>query len=283
MIDTESSNKKLDINYKNIFNKNYLKFDCGIENDDLRHISFMSFLYSLAGFNSIDVSFNIEVVESVNKSLKKANEKAKELEFNLISNTFITVSLEDISFTNPSFEYTFSKMLNYRVKIIELHIQKADIEVNTKLIEKVSKIANNQLISLSLNRKSFSNASLIEIIIKARDILKSRLIIELHGTHFSRVKNSYNETLQAISTVDIINKQLKYQDIKFRKLPIIIAGGVNSFTSQLAKQCNVEFQGLCVAKRYRVSTGLPEPASVGVVLHAPAQTSKANGMGFSLG
>ena len=248
MIDTESSNKKLDTTYKNIFDKKFLKFDCGIENDDLRNISFMSFFYSLAGFNSIDVSFNIEAVESVNKSLKKAYEKAKELEINLISNTFITVSLRDISFSQPSFEYNFTQILNYKVKIIELHIQEEDIEVNTKLIEWVSKIANNQLISLSLNRKNFSNASLIELIKIAKDILKSRLIIELHGTHFSGVKNLYNETLQAISTVDIINKQLKYQDIKFRKLPIIIAGGVNSFTRQLAEQCNVEFQGLCVAE-----------------------------------
>ena len=154
--------------------------------------------------------------------------------------------MKDINFSQPDFEYKFSNILKYKVKIVELHFQGADIEVNTKLIKKAAKIANNQLISLSLNRKNFSNASLIELIKKARDILKSRLIIELHGTHFSGVKNLYNETLQAISTVDIINKQLKYQDIKFRKLPIIIAGGVNSFTSRMAKQCNVPFQGLCV-------------------------------------
>ena len=124
MIDTESSNKKLDINYKNIFDKNFLKFDCGIENDDLTNISFMSFLYSLAGFNSIDVSFNIEAVESVNKSLKKANEKAKELEINLISNTFITVSLRRYKFFSTFFEYKFSNILKYKVKLLN-YISKA--------------------------------------------------------------------------------------------------------------------------------------------------------------
>ena len=77
MIESETSRNKLEINYKNFFDKNFLKFDCGIENDDLRNISFMSFLYSLAGFNSIDVSLNIEAVESVNKSLKKLMRKQK--------------------------------------------------------------------------------------------------------------------------------------------------------------------------------------------------------------
>ena len=73
---------------------------------------------------------------------------------------------------------------------------------------------------------------LLELIKIAKDILKSRLIIELHGTHFSGVKNLYNETLQAISTVDIFFKQLKYQDIKFRKTSNHYRYiGVNSFIS----------------------------------------------------
>ena len=248
MIDIKSSKNELDKSYKKLFDKNFLKFDCGFENADLRQISFMTFLYSLSGFNSIDVLFNVEAVEVVNKSINNAYEKAKELGINLKNNPSITISFTDLGFSQPAFEYKFSAVERYKVKTVELHILREDIEANTILIEKISEIATNQLISLSLNRKNFSNASLIELIKKAREILKSRLIIELKGTHFSGINNFYNETLQAISTVDIINKQLKLQNIKFRKLPIIIAGGVNSSTLQLAKQCKVEFQGLCISE-----------------------------------
>jgi hypothetical protein len=64
-------------------------------------------------------------------------------------------------------------------------------------------------------------------------------------------KDDFNTTLQAISIADIINKELKAKDKHFKKLPILISGGTNSQTGNLARQCSVSFNGITIGTHAR--------------------------------
>ena len=94
-----------------------------------------------------------------------------------------------------------------------------------------------------------SNANIIEIIKKARKITDNNLLIEVDGIN-NQSENTYNQTLQTISTADIINKELNSKIPNSKKIPIILSGGTNSFTSKLAMQCGVPFNGISITSNY---------------------------------
>ena len=87
----------------------------------------------------------------------------------------------------------------------------------------------------------------------AEKIASDRLIIQADGIPMSGGINDFNTTLQAISIADIINKDLKKKDKKFKNLPILISGGTNSLTGDLARQCNVPFSGITIGTHARAT------------------------------
>jgi len=103
-------------------------------------------------------------------------------------------------------------------------------------------------LSISISRKKFSNANLLDFIKEFKFKIIKELIIEVDGNEKQKNLDPLNQTLQAISTADIINKQLINKDIKFRKLPIILSGGTNQKTFELAKVCNVPFNGITLCE-----------------------------------
>ena len=102
----------------------------------------------------------------------------------------------------------------------------------------------NFILSLSISRKKLSNASIIEIVKYAREIVGKNLIIEVDGLYEKNYTNEYSETLQALSTADIINKQLINKEQKFRRLPLLISGGTNQLTKELADNYGVNYNGI---------------------------------------
>ena len=74
-------------------------------------------------------------------------------------------------------------------------------------------------------------------------------MIEVDGIN-NQSENTYNQTLQTISTADIINKELNSKIPNSKKIPIILSGGTNSFTSKLAMQCGVPFNGISITSNY---------------------------------
>ena len=75
-------------------------------------------------------------------------------------------------------------------------------------------------------------------------------MIEVDGLSKKDNKNNdYNKTIQTISTADIINKELKFSEIKFRKVPIILSGGINPQTIRLSLQCGVVANGISINLR----------------------------------
>ena len=61
-----------------------------------------------------------------------------------------------------------------------------------------------------------TNVHLIERIKIAQELADDRLIIQADGIPMSGGRDDFNTTLQAVSIADIINKELKLKDRKFR-------------------------------------------------------------------
>ena len=134
---------------------------------------------------------------------------------------------------------------------IELHSGVPDDQTTLAEWKTVSESVPNGMISMCLDRYHLSNMHLIDRIKMAKEIADDRLIIQADGIPMSGGKDDFNTTLQAISIADIINKELKQKDKHFAKLPILISGGTNSLTGNLARQCNVRFNGITIGTHAR--------------------------------
>ena len=155
------------------------------------------------------------------------------------------------------------KCVNAGAESIELHAGVPDDESTLKEWEIVSNSVPNGMISMCLDRKHLSNDSLIERIKAAQNIADERLIIQADGIPMSGGIDDFNTTLQAVSIADLINKKLKFKEKKFSNLPILISGGTNSNTGNLARKCGVKFSGITIGTHARkiiskYQTNIPE-------------------------
>ena len=74
--------------------------------------------------------------------------------------------------------------------------------------------------------------------------ISKNLFIEIENISSKEENNSLSSLLQVLSTADIINKDLKNSEFIFKRMPIFLPNDLNLYTVNLAKQCNVEFDGL---------------------------------------
>ena len=134
---------------------------------------------------------------------------------------------------------------------IELHAGVPDDESTIEEWKVVSESVPNGMISMCLDRKHLSNEMLIERIKLAQKIANDRLIIQADGIPMSGGTDDFNTTLQAVSIADFIYKEIKQKEKIFRSLPVLISGGTNSFTGDLARNCGVPFNGITIGTHAR--------------------------------
>ncbi len=134
---------------------------------------------------------------------------------------------------------------------IELHAGVPDNQTTIQEWKTVCDCLPDGMVSMCLDRYHLSNVQLIERIRQAKDVAGDRLIIQADGVPISGGKDNFNTTLQAVSIADVINKDLKLKDKRFRKLPVLISGGTNTYTGKLAKQCGVPFSGITIGTHAR--------------------------------
>ncbi len=134
---------------------------------------------------------------------------------------------------------------------IELHAGVPDDESTIEEWKIVSNSVPNGMISMCLDRKHLSNEMLIDRIKLARNIADDRLIIQADGIPMSGGTDDFNTTLQAVSIADFINKEIKLKDKLFKNLPVLISGGTNSHTGDLARKCGVAFNGITIGTHAR--------------------------------
>jgi len=147
------------------------------------------------------------------------------------------------------------KCLKAGAEHIELHASIADDETVLKEWNLINKINNENHISICLDRTHLSDFALVERIKKLKNISGERLIIQADGIPMSGNEDNFNTTLQAVAIADIINKKFnKYFDKVSKKwiykknneVNILISGGTNSLTLELAKKTDVKFQGISI-------------------------------------
>ena len=124
-------------------------------------------------------------------------------------------------------------------EVLELHIMghdKADLDYKWKVINE----CNPKYASICIDRENFGNKEVLE---RIRYMIKDRApyttIIQADGIPMSGADDTYKTTLQAVAMAEIIqNAQLPVK--------IMISGGTNSKTAELAKTCGVNYWGIAV-------------------------------------
>ncbi len=134
----------------------------------------------------------------------------------------------------------------HNVECVELHIstKKPSIDDIMGDIEYVVKNIKCPL-SLCLDRKYFSNEKIKKLINKVKAIqmpFATKFIIQADGVPMSGGDDTYESTLQAVAMAHLVQDFGGY---------ILISGGTNSKTAELAKMCGVKFHGISVGSYAR--------------------------------
>ena len=178
---------------------------------------------------------------------------------------------EIISYRHPKneLEKLLPQCIEAGAESIELHAGVA--EDNLTLDEwMIIKDSNpNQFNSVCLDRLNLSNFLLENRIEKIKQISEDKLIIQADGIPMSGGENNYNTTLQAIACADIVNKKFNMRkNIKEKSLSggkasvsskkiyrnnghklgiyVLVSGGTNEKTKQLADLTNVRVNGVSI-------------------------------------
>lgn len=127
---------------------------------------------------------------------------------------------------------------------IELHAIIADDDAVMKDWEIIAQILPDQYVSMCLDRSCLSNDHLISRIEQALALTGDRQIIQADGAPMSGGMDDYNTTLQAVAIADIVQKS---------GLPvkILLSGGTNSKTGELARLCGIHAHGVSVGTNAR--------------------------------
>lgn len=152
---------------------------------------------------------------------------------------------------NKELQSILPKCVEVGAESIELHAGVPDDSTTRSEWSIVSECLPDGMISMCLDRGHLSNLHLMDRIKMAKDVASDRLIIQADGIPMSGGTDTFNTTLQAIAIADIINKNLIQKFRNFRRLPVLISGGTNSLTGELARQCHVPFSGITVGTHAR--------------------------------
>lgn len=136
---------------------------------------------------------------------------------------------------------------------IELHAAVEETEQIMREWEIVAKAQPDNFISMCLDRLHLSNFKLVDRIKAAKEIAGDRLIIQADGIPMSGGSDDYNTTLQAIAIADIVHKEFNQnkRNKKYKDFYVLLSGGTNGLTAELAERCNVPYHGLSIGTHAR--------------------------------
>jgi len=134
--------------------------------------------------------------------------------------------------------------LNVGAENIELHAIVADEDAVMKDWQIITRVLPDQYVSMCLDRSQLSNEHLIRRIEHALVFAGNRQIIQADGAPMSGGMDNYNTTLQAVAIADIVQKS---------GLPvkILLSGGTNSKTGEMASLCGLHVHGVSVGTNAR--------------------------------
>ena len=130
-------------------------------------------------------------------------------------------------------------MVQNGVDILELHIMghdKNDLEKKWKIIND----CKPKYASICIDRENFGNK---EVLKRIKDMISTRkpytTIVQADGIPMSGCDDTFKTTLQAVAMAEIIQNA----DLPVH---IVISGGTNSKTAELAKLCGINYWGIAI-------------------------------------
>jgi ferredoxin len=143
------------------------------------------------------------------------------------------------TFTRYNLSEAVTKCVNAGAEAIELHASTLDYHDTISNWKTISSFISVGQISLCVGRSYLSDEQIVHLVRTAHDIAKDRMIVQADGDPMSGGEDDYNATLQAVSTADIVFKSKTTVDI-------IVSGGTNSKTRDLANLCGVNINGVAI-------------------------------------
>lgn len=134
---------------------------------------------------------------------------------------------------------------------IELHAAVPDDESIIEEWKLVNRVQRHHFVSMCLDRTHLSNAHLINRIVEAKEIAGDRLIIQADGVPMGGTDNTFGTTLQTIAIAAAIQKNLIEINSDYKNLPILLSGGTNDKTAELARLCGVPWAGIAIGTHAR--------------------------------
>jgi Fe-S-cluster-containing hydrogenase component 2 len=161
------------------------------------------------------------------------------------------------------------KCMNAGAELFELHAGVGEDDITLQEWKLINEINTNNYNSMCLDRLNLGNLRLEHRIQEAKKISGNRLMIQADGYPMSGGEDDYNTTLQAVSCADVVNKKFNmridkkrgldklgkpkisskkiYKDINDNdNIPILISGGTNSFSKELAEKAGVRINGVSI-------------------------------------
>lgn len=132
---------------------------------------------------------------------------------------------------------------NFKIDTVEIHISIKDKKVIKNEFKKLIKIldnstsAKNSKISVCFNRKYFSNSKTEKILKKLKEAVNQReFIVQADGNSMNAADNKLSGTIETVA-FGLFIKSLGYD--------VILSGGCNEYTAELAKKagliCSIGF------------------------------------------
>ena len=270
---------------KTLDEKKIFKLVLGLGNQNFEEIEEITKIYAHAGMDMIDINPSKEAVETVFRAIKSTGKSVDDFYYTISTglsgdthiqkcyidpdkckncgkclkkcpqnaiikkeNTHAVLqekcigckkcdSCKAISFSelNNEIENVTALANEYNLDCIELHISTKKIP--DKAIKYVINNFNGAL-SLCLDRKYYSNEKLKKLINKVIKWNKGTdFIVQADGVPMSGGDDSCNSTLQAVAMAHLVQDYGTY---------ILMSGGTNSKTRELAKMCEIRYNGISV-------------------------------------
>jgi len=154
-------------------------------------------------------------------------------------------------------------------ELFELHAAVGENDITMDEWKLINHINTSNYNSMCLDRLNLGNLRLEHRIEEARKVAGDRLLIQADGYPMSGGENDYNTTLQAVACADVINKKFNMKLNKKREkdrigkqmiaakkiykevsepsiVPIVLSGGTNALSKQLADMVGVRINGVAI-------------------------------------
>lgn len=153
---------------------------------------------------------------------------------NVCSNNAITFKKEEKNISE-----FLPPLIKLGIDCVEFHILSDNENEIYKKWNEIKSLFNGVL-SISVGRKKYGDEKLISIIKKMKNNAKENdIIIQADGNPMSGGVDDFKTTLQTLACAEII------QNAKLSPY-ILLSGGTNSKTSELANLCKIDFSGIAI-------------------------------------